>query len=202
MLRKVVIGAVLFSLLSVAVACAGQTSTTAPAPSSAPTLTTQASVPEAFQEKEAAITGSATAPGFTGIDVVTNETVSLDQFKGSTILLNFVNYGCSTSLNQTVSAQLMVIRDLRKQRDDFIPISIFCGCCPPDVLRQFATQNGLTWPWILDTDYSIVNSYYEYLKEHGYPTLIFIDKNQDINMVTGYCDFFTLGTKIDETSQF
>ena len=199
MLRKIAIGAVLFSLLSVAIACADQTPTTAPAPSSTPTLTTQASVPESFHEKKTAITGSNIAPGFTGIDVVTNEMISLDQFKGSTILLNFVNYGCSTSLNQIVSAQLMVIRDLRKQRDDFIPISIFCGCCPPDVLRQFATQNGLTWPWILDTDYSIVQNYYPYLRENGYPTLIFIDKNQNISEVTGYCDFFTLTTKIDET---
>lgn len=139
------------------------------------------------------------APDFTGVDVVTNETISLTQFKGSVILLNFVNYGCSSSLNQIVSAQLLAIRDLSKQRDDFVPISVFCGCCPPDVLREFALQNGLSWPWILDTNNSILPQYADYLREYGYPTLIFIDEDQHIREVTGYCDVSTLGIKIDGT---
>ncbi len=144
--------------------------------------------------------GPITAPDFTGVDVVTSETISLAQFQGSIIVLNFVNYGCSTSLNQVVSAQLLAIRELREQRDDFMPISIFCGCCPEDTLREFATQNDLTWPWILDTDYSIIERYAAHLGKYGYPTLIFIDKEQNIGEVTGYCDVSTLGLKIDETS--
>jgi len=139
------------------------------------------------------------APDFIGVDVVTNETISLTQFKGSVILLNFVNYGCSSSLNQIVSAQLLAIRDLREQRDNFVPLSIFCGCCPPDTLREFAEQNDLTWPWILDTDNSIVPQYTSYLREYGYPTLIFIDEEQQITEVTGYCDISALSVKIDET---
>jgi len=141
-----------------------------------------------------------TAPDFIGVDVVTNKTISLSQFSGSIVLLNFVNYGCSSSLNQIVSAQLLAIKDLREQRDDFIPLSIFCGCCPPDVLREFAQQNDLTWPWILDTDNSIVTQYTSYLREYGYPTLIFIDGEQQIREVTGYCDISTLNVKIDEIS--
>ena len=140
-----------------------------------------------------------TAPDFTGVDVVTNETISLTQFKGSVILLNFVNYGCSSSLNQIVSAQLLAIRDLREQRDDFVPLSIFCGCCPPDGLRNFAKENRLSWPWILDTNNSILPQYADYLREYGYPTLIFIDEDQQIREVTGYCDISTLGIKIDGT---
>ncbi len=140
----------------------------------------------------------AVAPNFTGIDVVTNKTLSLTQFKGSVVLLNFVNYGCSSSLNMTVSSQLFVIRDLLKQRSDFVPVSIFCGCCSPDVLRDFAKQNSLAWPWILDTDNSIIPQYMDYLIEHGYPTLIFIDANQRINEVTGYRDFFALDEKINK----
>lgn len=142
----------------------------------------------------------ATAPDFIGVDVVTNETISLSQFGGTVILLNFVNYGCSSSLNEIVSAQLLAIRDLREQRDDFIPVSIFCGCCPEDTLREFAIQNDLTWPWILDTDNSILPQYVEYLREYGYPTLIFIDKDQQITEVAGYCDVSTLSIKIDDTS--
>ena len=141
------------------------------------------------------------APDFTGVDVVTNEIISLTQFKGSVVLLNFVNYGCSSSLNQVVSAQLLAVRDLREQRDDFIPLSVFCGCCPPDVLRQFAEQNDLAWPWILDTDNSILRQYVDYFREYGFPTLIFIDEDQHIREVTGYCDISTIGIKIDQISQ-
>lgn len=142
------------------------------------------------------------APDFAGIDVVTNETVSLSQFEGSVVLLNFVNYGCSSSVNQIVSAQLLVIRDVARDRGDFVPLSIFCGCYPADSLRDFAVQNGLTWPWIRGTANSIAPQYVDYLVEYGYPTLVFIDRHQHITEVTGYCDFFTLGTKIDETSRY
>jgi len=141
------------------------------------------------------------APDFTAVDVVTGETISLNQFNGSTVLLNFVNYGCSPSLNQVVSAQLLAIRDLKEERDDFIPISVFCGCCPPDVLREFAEENNLVWPWILDTDNSIVRKYTRYLREYGYPTLILIDKEQYIREVTGYNDVLSLHDKIDEASK-
>jgi len=142
-----------------------------------------------------------TAPDFTAVDVVTGETFSLGQFSGSTVLLNFVNYGCSSRLNEVVSAQLLAIKELREQRDDFMPVSVFCGCCQPDVLREFAEQNDLTWPWILDTDNSIVGKYTRYLRQYGYPTLIFIDKERNIREVTGYIDISELGVKIDEISQ-
>jgi len=141
------------------------------------------------------------APDFTAVDVVTGETISLDQFNGSVVLLNFVNYGCNPSTNEIVGAQLLAIKELREQRDDFVPISVFCGCCPIDVLRDFAKQNELTWPWILDTDYSIVGEYTRHLREYGYPTLIFIDEEQQIREVSGYCDVSTLAAKIDQTSQ-
>ena len=63
-----------------------------------------------------------TAPDFTAVDVVTNEMISLSQFSGSTVLLNFVNLGCSSSLNQIVSAQLLAIQELRGS------VTISCRC--------------------------------------------------------------------------
>ena len=141
------------------------------------------------------------APDFTAADVVTGETVSLSQFAGSTVLLNFVNYGCNPSTNKVVGDQLLAIRELTEQRDDFMPISVFCGCCPVDVLRDYARQNNLTWPWILDTDYSIVQEYASHLRKYGYPTLVFIDEEQQIREVSGYCHVSTLAAKIDQTSQ-
>jgi len=142
------------------------------------------------------------APDFTAVDVVTGETLSLGQFSGSAVLLYFVNLGCSSRLSEVVSAQLLAIQELRGQRNDFIPVSVFCGCCRPEVLREFAEQNDLTWPWILDTGNSIVGKYTRYLKQYGYPTLIFIDKEQNIREVTGYIDISTLSVKIDEISQY
>jgi hypothetical protein len=142
-----------------------------------------------------------TAHDFTGVDVVTGETITLAGLEGDVVLLNFVNYGCSESLNQMVSSQLMAIRDLAEQRDDFIPVSIFCGCCPTETLQQFAVQNDLNWPWILDSDYSILDSYADYCRQYGYPTLIFVDGEQNIREVTGYTDADSLSAKIDELTQ-
>lgn len=141
---------------------------------------------------------TATAPDFTAVDVVTGKIVSLKQYSGSAILLNFVNYGCNPSTNQIVGAQLLAIKQLQGQRTDFMPISVFCGCCPPDVLRQFAKDNNLNWPWILDSDYSIAAKYAGSLQRFGYPTLIFIDKNQAITEVTGYTNLSNLTEKINK----
>jgi len=145
-------------------------------------------------------TTKATAPDFTSVDVVTNQKISLSDFKGSMVLLNFVNYGCDPSLNNVVSKQLLAIKELKSQRSDFMPVSVFCGCCPPDVLRDFAGQNDLAWPWILDTDYSIVSKYVSHLRQYGYPTLIFIDQEQYIRQVAGYSDPTALSKIFDQIS--
>ena len=140
----------------------------------------------------------AIAPDFTAVDVVTNQKITLSQFKGSMVLLNFVNYGCDPSLNNIVSKQLLAIKALKNQRTDFTPVSVFCGCCPPEVLRDFAKQNDLSWPWILDTDNSIVRKYISYLRKYGYPTLVFIDQDQLVRQVSGYSDLTALSAKFDQ----
>ena len=138
------------------------------------------------------------APDFSSVDVVTGETISLNQYSGNAILLNFVNYGCNQRTNEIVSEQLLIIKSLKEKRDDFIPISVFCGCCPVETLRNFANQNGLSWPWLLDSDYSVVNKYSAYVNTYGYPTLLFIDKNQQIVEFSGFYDEDALSLKIDE----
>ena len=137
------------------------------------------------------------APDFTGVDVMTGQTVTLSQFRGKPVLLNFVNYGCSTSLNNLVSAQLLAIRQVYPQRSDFVPVSIFCGCCPAAALRQFATNNNLNWPWVLDSANSIIPAYSEYLWQFGYPTLVFVDNEGTVREVTGAVSQIDLGSKLD-----
>lgn len=138
------------------------------------------------------------APDFTAKDVITGQTITLSSYEGSAVLLNFVNYGCSSSLNSVVSRQLTDIKEVYNQRGDFIPLSVFCGCCPEEVLRDFAEDNELIWPWILDTDYSIINNYDEHLGMYGYPTLILIDGEQRIREVAGYTDQKELAGKLDQ----
>jgi peroxiredoxin len=137
------------------------------------------------------------APPFTAVDVMTGQSLSLEQFKGETVLLNFVNYGCSTSINQAVSAQLLAIRSLSAQRSDFVPVSVFCGCCPVDTLRQFAQSNDLKWPWLLDADNSIITKYDVYVGQYGYPTLVFVDKDGTIVDASGPLSVTDLGTRLD-----
>ncbi len=137
------------------------------------------------------------APAFTAVDVMTGQSVSLDQFKGKTVLLNFVNYGCSTSINQAVSAQLLAIRTLTQQRSDFVPVSVFCGCCPVQTLKQFAESNDLKWPWLLDSDNSIITKYADYVGQYGYPTLVFVDKDQIIRDASGPLSIAELGNRLD-----
>ncbi len=140
------------------------------------------------------------APGFTGTDVVTGQSVSLEQFKGKTVLLNLVNYGCSVDINRSVSEQLIAIRELSRQRDDFVPVSVFCGCCPAETLREFARSNDLNWAWLLDTDNSIVAKYAGFRDQFGYPTLIFIDKDQVITDASGALTLAELGVRLDKVA--
>ena len=141
------------------------------------------------------------AADFSAVDVVTGESIMLSQFTGSVVLLNLVSYGCNPSQGELVSKQLLAIRDLVEQGVDFVPLSVFCSCCLVDVLRDFAQQNDLDWPWILDSDYSIASKYGQYLAQFGYPTLVFIDRGQTIRDVAGYLDAATLRTRIDQVSR-
>jgi hypothetical protein len=144
------------------------------------------------------LSDSVSAPSFTGKDVLTGESISLTDFDTNVVLLNLVNYGCDSRINQVVSRQLMAIKDLKEQRGDFEPISVFCGCCPENTLRGFADVNELDWPWILDTDNSILAQYTMYVQKYGYPTLVLIDQNQRVRTVSGYLGSSQLSAEIDE----
>ena len=153
---------------------------------------TQSAQPSSYQSVE-----FSRAPEFSSVDVVTGETVSLSQFEGKKIILNFVNYGCNEKTNQIVSEQLMVIKDLKGERGDFTTVSVFCGCCPIDSLRDFAIQNELKWSWVLDSDNSIVTDYQDYIKQFGYPTIVYIDQDQSIVGFSGYSEASELSDILD-----
>ncbi len=151
-------------------------------------------------DRAGAVSAGVTAPDFTALDVVTGEKITLSQFKGKTVLLNFVNYGCSPKINDVVSAQLLAIRQLSQSRSDFVPVSVFCGCCPVDALKQFAASNNLQWSWLLDSDNSIVASYSDYVGQYGYPTLVFIGQDQVIRDASGALSLSELAKRLDGIS--
>ena len=183
MYKKLLLSLAFLSLAIVAVACSGTGS--ADTADDDLSVTLQPNVP---------------ASDFTAKDVLTGQPVSLSRFEGSTVVLNLVNYGCNPAQSELVSRQLLAIRNLVEQGGDFVPVSVFCGCCPEDVLKGFAQENNLAWPWILDADYSIVNQYVDYLTRYGYPTLIIIDKDQTIREVTGYLNQDQLSAKLKTIS--
>lgn len=143
-------------------------------------------------------TGRLLAPNFPGVDVFTGQTISMQQFTGKVVLLNFANYGCSQSLNNVVSVQILAIRPLSQQRTDFVPLSLFCGCCPASVLRDHVKANNFNWLWIMDSSNSIVAKYNTHFSQWGYPTLIYIDRNGNIKEATGTTDLTTIGQKLDK----
>jgi cytochrome oxidase Cu insertion factor (SCO1/SenC/PrrC family) len=198
-MSALLVGASLLIATLFLAACSGSAATTtAPASdSSLGDVSLGAAIPESTPPPD----GSG-APDFNGVDVMTGDPISLSQYRGTTVLLNFVNYGCSASLNQIVGDQLLVIKALADQRDDFAPLSVFCGCCPPEVLRDFAEQNSFEWSWLLDLDNEILRQYYDYLVQYGYPTLVLIDKDQRVIEVAGYTDLDTLDAMIDGLSQY
>ena len=138
------------------------------------------------------------APSFSSTDVLTNQEVALKNYEGSLILLNFVNYGCNPNINKIVSAQLLAVKELIGERSDFETLSVFCGCCPIETLKNFAIQNEFNWTWSLDSDYSIIQLYRDYVAAYGYPTLVFIDASGYIQDATGYLDRSELDSKLDE----
>jgi hypothetical protein len=141
--------------------------------------------------------GPIPAIDFAGVDVVTGKTISLKSYRGKAILLNFVNYGCNPSVNDVVSKQLLTIKKLKDQGIDFVPVSVFCGCCPPDVLKQFAKDNNLNWPWILDSNNSIVAKYGNYVQRYGYPALVYINAQFSISETGGSVAQSALADKLN-----
>ncbi|MFC1871677.1 peroxiredoxin family protein [Chloroflexota bacterium] len=188
-IKQIILVIVLLTFVGLVQACIGSGTPQVNSPSTAKEATAAANNNSVTE---------ATAPEFIGVDIVTNQEITLSSYKGSVVLLNFVNYGCNAELNNVVSEQLLAIRDLKEQRGDFVPVSVFCGCCPPEVLRDYAGQNSFTWPWILDTDYSIIKDYASHLGNYGYPTLVFIDQEQNIRAVTGYSDLSALSDKLGQ----
>jgi peroxiredoxin len=140
-----------------------------------------------------------TAPNFTGVDVLTAKNVSLVDYQGSVVLLNFVNSGMTQGASNIVAKQVEAIQELRSERTDFVSISVVtCGCFTPDELRDWANENSFDWTWIIDTQLVRNAGYQRYVAEYGYPALVVIGPDQSLRQVSGYADVSTLSGMIDD----
>jgi len=106
------------------------------------------------------------APAIEGT-TLDGETVSLADFRGSPVIVNFWGPGCvpckdefplfKAKLEEHAGDGLVVLGVLMKD--------------PPEPARDFVAEYGASWPTVIDSDKSIVNDYLAVAR----PTSYFID---------------------------
>ncbi len=65
------------------------------------------------------VTVNVTAPDFSATELISGQKLSLSQYKGKVVLLNFVNYGCDPRLNGIVDKQFQAIKQLASEKTSF-----------------------------------------------------------------------------------
>ncbi|MDO8568449.1 MAG: TlpA disulfide reductase family protein [Dehalococcoidales bacterium] len=110
------------------------------------------------------------APGF-GLQNLAGETVSLNDFRGRPVLINFWASWCPPC-----RAEMPLIQQLYENKDvagkGLAILAIDIGE-KPDVVEQFIKGNGLTFPVLLDSQQIVAEKY----NVGGIPTTFFIDKD-------------------------
>ncbi|MBN1311883.1 MAG: redoxin domain-containing protein [Anaerolineae bacterium] len=138
-------------------------------------------VPFTGMPKHASITPSpgSTAPDFE-LTTLDGDTVSLGQFRGSPVLLDFSATWCSDCQDTAPR-----IQELRETYTDLVILSVYSGENVSTV-QEFTDEYGLTCPIALDHKGRISDLYHIL----AIPTLFFIDSNgviQDV-IIEDYSD--------------
>lgn len=96
------------------------------------------------------------APGFSLPDL-SGKTVSLSDYKGKTVVLEWVNPQCPFVVRHY---KLHTMTDLIKKYPDVSWLSIATGhSADADQLKEFASDNGLSHPILLDKDGTVGHEY-------------------------------------------
>ncbi|MCR4315902.1 MAG: TlpA family protein disulfide reductase [Planctomycetes bacterium] len=113
------------------------------------------------------------APAWTLKDIRTDAEVSLADFKGKYVLLDFWATWCGPCVNAMRNHLGPLHREIG-DREDWQLISIGTNWRNDTAEKQlnFANQNGYNWTFVHDPDGSITSSY----EVRGIPTIVFIDK--------------------------
>jgi peroxiredoxin len=109
------------------------------------------------------------APDFTLTDV-DGQQVTLSQFRGKEVLLNFWTYcdACKAEL-----PYIQKVYDGRDATDPDLVVLALNVTQPADQVQEFVDYYGFTFPFLLDTWGTVASSYYV----HDIPTTFFIDRN-------------------------
>jgi thiol-disulfide isomerase/thioredoxin len=150
---------------------AGKTATTTQAVAT-PSSNLTPTVKSANSKSEKVAVGY-TAPDFT-LKNLDGEAVSLSQFRGKFVLINFWATWCGPCREE-----LALLSDTYKaNKDRFVILGVDVG--EEDVLVRLKVKEvGITYPTVLDSNSKITMMY----KVTGYPTSIFVDKDGIIQTI-------------------
>ncbi|MBA7514190.1 hypothetical protein ES705_06215 [subsurface metagenome] len=137
---------------------------------------------------------------------------SLEQFKGSPVILHFFRIYCGGKITKESFKQ---IKELNKvcaklcegekcTEGDVHIISITLATCPTTDLKEWAEYFNINW--LLGNDYDdykldIIKDYSKYLSELTDPSLIFLNKNHEVVFTSDYLDASEIIEKLKEVSQ-
>jgi peroxiredoxin len=109
------------------------------------------------------------APDFS-LETLTGETVSLSDFRGKKVLINFWAAWCAPC-----TKELPALEAFKKARQNEIEV-ISINIDPEDHAEEFAKEAGITFPVLLDVN-DQVNEEYQVI---SIPTTILIDEEGDV----------------------
>jgi peroxiredoxin len=95
--------------------------------------------------------------------------VSLSDFRGKPVLINFWASWCIPCLNEMP----FIEKTYRKQKGDGLAVLMLNVKEPSDVVRKFAKDHGYTFTILMDRDGKINNSYQVF----GLPSSYFVDRD-------------------------
>jgi cytochrome c biogenesis protein CcmG/thiol:disulfide interchange protein DsbE len=118
----------------------------------------------------AELVAGAPAPTFTLVDL-NNETVSLPALRGKPVILNFFHSGCAWC-----RTELPKLAEIYARHEDKTPVAIVGIAVGDDTMesaRQFASDQNLDFPIVVDADRTLRGAY----GLERVPTVIFVDES-------------------------
>ncbi len=135
------------------------------------------------------------APGFQA-QLINGENVNLKDHRGQVVMLQFTASWCGVCREEMPHIEEEI---WQKHKDDDLLVVGIDRDEPPETVKKFAEQTGVTYPLALDPDAEIFSLYAE--KKAGVTRNVLIDRKGEIVFLTRLFnpeEFSALVNKIDE----